>query len=186
MQIFEIKKEFSQAIRSILPSYIYCETFFYSSNSHKKVGARTKKVIPVFINTNKNLENLIFSLETNFSNTIKSIEDQSGKIFTAIKTTKTVENIKKQSIDDIKLITVFLRVSSASIENNQTIYVAMNFHGFTKNLFLEEVSNKIYLRTKPEYSTLFKVDNKVKLSEYRSDINLVHFSYLLSDAVSVF
>lgn len=186
MQTFEIKKEFSKAIRSVLPSYTYCETFFYSSSSHKKEGTRSKKVIPVFINTNKNLENLIFSLETNFSNTIKSIEEQSGKIFNAVRTTKTIDNIKKQSIEDIKLITVFLRVSSASVENKQAIYVAMNFHGFTQNIFLEEVSNKIYLQNKHYYSTFFKVNDKGKLSEYRSDIHLVHFSYLLSDPVSIF
>ena len=186
MQRFEIKKEFSKAIKSVLSSYAYCESFFSGNSFCKKTEKVKKKFIPVFINTEKNLESLVFSLEKSFSNTINSLEEQSGKMFTTIKTTKTIENIKKQSIEDIKLITAFLRVSILPVENKQVIYIIMNFHGFIKNLFLEELTNKIYLHNKPNYSAFFKINNKGKLSEYRSDINLVYFSYLLSDPVNIF
>ena len=186
MQRFEIKKEFSKAIKSVLSSYTYCESFFSGNSFCKKTEKVKKKFIPVFINTEKNLESLVFSLEKSFSNTINSLEEQSGKMFTTIKTTKTIENIKKQSIEDIKLITAFLRVSILPVENKQVIYIIMNFHGFIKNLFLEELTNKIYLHNKPNYSAFFKINNKGKLSEYRSDINLVYFSYLLSDPVNIF
>lgn len=181
----QLKKNFSQAIKSTLPSHIYCETF-YSRTSVQKEKKIAKKTTPVFINTEKSAESLFSLLEKNFSIAIKNIEEQSGKIFKTVRFTKTILNTKKSSIEDIKLITVFLRPILTYQKKTQTIYVTINFHGFTKNLFLDEVFHKLYLYNSPAVSTFVKVDQKRKITEYKSDINIVDFSYSLSDVVSVF
>lgn len=185
VSIPNIKKNFSQAIKSALPSHIYLETFGYRNNTN--TGKKTpKKTIPVFINTEKNAESLFSLLEQNFYAAIKNIEEQSGKIFKTVRFSKTISNTKKHSIEDIKLITVFLRSIISYQRKTQTIYVFINFRGFTNNPFLDEVFHKLYVYTSPTTATLIKVDQKRKITEYKSNISLGEFSYSLSDAISIF